>query len=380
MIDSVVHRRSALEAFACPWRYHEIVMRGVQDDSPEAQRGQCLHAAARIYTHALAAQSLRQDADLAEEALRAAIAETLPPAGQVDDIVEVWQFWAERFELDLDAFLLAEERQIRGRRSWTPDVIYAYGDVLDVRDLKSFHIGLTQEYARTLMQTRFYIAEAAKIWPGFRVYRMTYEFMRLGWSVSVDFEADQVEALDRIVHLVELASDAARKTGAFPAKPGPHCDFCRLTCPLEEELRATGRLDRPFRLTTEAEAHRAAEEYLVLERALEQRKESLAVWVATMGELDVQGALFHYRIEEEGRYPALEVFRTLGLPIPTGGLGDDVTLSKSAIRRYLTNRRFQPFRAALERLAVVTKRSVFAVRVPGRTRRPERGQAAQGDV
>lgn len=372
----VIHRRSALEAFACPHRYHEIVVRGVPDDSPEAQRGQCVHAAARLYVHALAATKTPQDADTARWALDEAIRETLPPAHQIDDIRDVWQRWAERFELDVDAFLLAEVKQIRGRRTWTPDVIYARPGMLEIADLKTFFIGLTPAHARTLMQTRFYVAEAAKIWPGFDVYRMTYDFMRLGWSVSVDFRASEIDELDDIVRQVELAADAARQAGVYPAKPGPHCDFCRLACPLEAELRASGRLMAPLRMTTEAEAVRAAEEYLVLARAAELRRDALAVWVATMGDLDIAGTRFHYKTQETERYPAAGVYRALGVPVPEDAAGSDLTLSKTAVGRYLRNRRWAHAREAIARLAEVTTRSVFAVTVPGRTRRPAESEDA----
>src|SRR5436190_23706285 len=107
----VVHRRSALEAFACPRRYKALYVDGVPDASDPARRGSSFHAAAHRYIAALVRTKQESDFELARAALREGLAESITPAHLVAEVTDLFWRWVEKFELDLDAFLTVETRQ-----------------------------------------------------------------------------------------------------------------------------------------------------------------------------------------------------------------------------------------------------------------------------
>lgn len=347
-------RRSDAETFeGCPYRYDQVVNHGLEDQGDEAKRGVAFHVVAYAYIKLLAAAGLESDWELADQALTAGLAATHTPTHLVADVSALWQRHAERFELDLDAYFEAEARQQTRRFRFTPDLVYVRPHELEIVDWKTYYKGLTEAQARREFQVIFYLLQALELWPGFDVYRFTFVFVRLGWSVSVAFTPREIEAFRPRVDGVVQAIDRAAETGEYPAVPGAHCSFCRLHCPIADNPRLL-----PIRITDQAQAAKVAGEILVLERRLKLLRKALSGYCALDGEIVQGGMSFAHAGSVSTRYPAERALALLKrFKIPT----DLATLSKAGLGVTL------PARVAeeLEGLAVAQHRSRFVARKAG---------------
>src|SRR5262249_25634976 len=152
-----VHRRSALEAFACPRRYRALYIDGVPDQSDPARRGSAFHAAAHCYIDTLRARKQTSDLELAQAALNRGLAETITPPHLAHEVSDLFWRWAESFELDLDALLTVEGRQTDDEGyTWQPDLVYAFDDVLEIRDWKTHFQIFSESQASQEFQAQFY--------------------------------------------------------------------------------------------------------------------------------------------------------------------------------------------------------------------------------
>ena len=128
---SALIRRSALEAAACLYNYFQRYVLGVPDQSPASMRGIAFHAPAfgsertEGYVPKLAKARLVSDHELAVQALREALPAEQIPAYLLPEVEDLFWGWTERFELDLDAYLLAEQTQQVAGFTWRPDLVYA---------------------------------------------------------------------------------------------------------------------------------------------------------------------------------------------------------------------------------------------------------------
>lgn len=334
MSNALAHRQSAIAAASCLKRYHAIYELGMEDDSDESRRGSAFHRIAlEEYVPALVAANTPRDAGLLERAFRAGIVAAQCPPHLVDEVEDLVFAWGADFELDLHAFLLAEERQASGGVSWKPDLTFAYastpeGSKLRVRDLKTWYALLSEDAVRALFQGQFYIWQAMQIWPGFDVYEFEMEFVRYRARVAVQYTADDLARLERKVKATIATIDDARARDAWPAQPGEHCGYCRLKCDVVDDDRC---LDR--RILTAEEAAIVAGRRLVLERLLAMDTAALKAWSTTEGPVVINGLEFAHRKTERVRYYAPAVIGLLNqhdVPIPP-----DLTISKSALRPIL---------------------------------------------
>lgn len=358
MATAPVLRRSALEAFACPYRYKAIHLDGVRDTSDEAIRGQAFHAAAHRYIQELWRTKQREDLHLAEEAFERGMLDVRTPAHLLPEVGDLfWQRWAPDFELDLDAYLSAEQRQIDALGySWTPDLVYAHGDVLEVPDWKTYWIGFTAEQAQQEFQARFYAASARRLFPGFSTYRITFHFVRWGFSVSADFDAAALDLIDTEVDITRKNIEQAIARDEFPAVPGQHCGYCRLRCPLVESMAL-----ELVQLTSPAAAAQVAGEILVLQQALNARKGALNAWCAGEGPVVVGGMEFSHRATATTQFPIDKVLEVL----QDQGITPTFRVSKSTLRSYLETKKYAHVRPHLEPLAITTPSTEFRARKRG---------------
>lgn len=354
----VEHRRSAFDAFNCPRRYKALYIDGVPDESDAARRGSAFHAAAARYIGALRRVGRSEDYELAAAALRDGIAESVTPAHLVTEVESIFWRWAETFELDLQALLVVEERQRDADGfTWTPDLVYAHDDLIELRDWKTHWKPFTEDQAHKELQAQWYVWQASKLWPGFQRYRIVFVFVR--WGVEVSAEFDQAD-IDQIEARIDAIAGAIREAAArdeWPAIPGQQCSYCSLSCPVADHP------DRvPLRFVTRADAERAGALKLALDRAATQVDQALRVWCDAHGPLLVGGMEIGFRPSEKVTFPAaaaVDVLRAHEIP------ADDVTLSKSALRRYLTTKKFAYVREALEALACVKPGSRFGAKKAG---------------
>lgn len=346
-------RRSAVEtADACLYRYRELYERGFLDEGDPARRGSAWHAAAAIYIELLFRRRASSDPALAAAALAEAFNVSGAPAYLYTEVAALFWTWAERFELDLDRFLLSEERQTDGGFDWRPDLVYA-GDALDVHDFKTHWQVWTEAEARATLQARWYAWRASQAWPGFDRYRVTFEFVRYGVAVPVEFTPAELETIALQVEASVGRIRRARELDAWPATPGTHCGFCRLECPIVDEARRA-----PVRVRSADEAQRLAGELLALRQAAQARREALEAFAATDGAVSVNGVTWAHRPTEDFEFPIAEVLRVL----EAYGETPAFTVSRSTLAKYLDTRKREHLRGPLLAVARRTVRTTFTAK------------------
>jgi hypothetical protein len=358
MSNALVLRRSALESFSCPFRYRQIYVDGVPDDSDEAIRGRAFHAAARRYIHALWQTRQREDLQLAEQAFAEGMVEERTPAHLLPEVGDLfWQRWAPDFELDLDAYLSAEEQQVDSLGyTWTPDLLYAYDDLLEIPDFKTYWIGFSDAQARHELQGRFYAASARRLYPGFAKYRIRFDFVRWGFSASATFDTADLDQVDAELAITRQQIERAHAENAWPAVPGQHCGFCRLECPVVNDARLA-----PVRISSAEDAQRIAGQLLVLQQAATARRKALEAWCAGEGPVTIGGREWAHRPSAVTTFPIAAVMQIL----IDQGVTPTFSVSKSALRTYLTTKRFAHVRPDLEALATITHGTKFTAKKVG---------------
>lgn len=319
-------RRSALEAFdGCPFRYNAIYNLGAEDKGDEANRGIAFHEIAFRYIDRLAKARTPMDAEELSLAISEGIALSNCPTAQLDEVNELAQRWGQTFELDLGAYLTAEERQESARFTWIPDLVYVRPSHVEILDWKTFYKGFTEAQALREFQARFYLVQALEIWPGFLTYWFTFVFVRLGYRVTIKVTPEEIEAWKPQVEGILAGLEAAERSGNWPAVPGSHCGLCRLTCPIVDN---PARL--PVRLVSVAERDTAAGEILTLEQRMKALKKALGAYVTKEGPFVLNGQLFQQAQTESVTYPAPA---TLTILAKAGADVDAITLSKTAVAK-----------------------------------------------
>lgn len=299
----VVRRRSAIEAFGCPFRYQRIYQDGVDDTGDEALRGRAFHLVGLVYVLMLVAAGERSDHEIAQKAFAEGMRQIDIPDHLRDDVRRLFVGWTERFELDTGAFLAAEELVSQGARQFQADLVYARPGELEIVDWKSYFKGLTDAQARKELQPKWYLVEAKRTWPGFARYRFTYDFVRLGFQVSIVFTADEVDALEPEVQSAIDQVERAEASGEFPALPGSHCGLCKLVCPVVDDALASGDTVAA-RVVDAAQARAVAGQILAMERRLKLLRKALGSYCSLEGPVVVGGQEFAHTAGLTVRYPA----------------------------------------------------------------------------
>src|SRR4030095_12974586 len=198
-------RRSAIEAAGnCLYPYKRIWVDGIDDMSGYAIRGIAFQACAHRYSLRLVERGLGQDQEEAEAAFLEGIASVgRLPGRLVAEVRQLFDRWAENFELELPWFLAAEERQERSDQAFTPDLVYGRPDCLEIVDFKTFFVAPTLEQAKADFQAMWYMRTAVSECPSFPEYRFTFEFVVLGMSISIAFRPEMVTTLTRQVAAVQ---------------------------------------------------------------------------------------------------------------------------------------------------------------------------------
>jgi hypothetical protein len=295
------HRRSSAETFGCPKRYRAIVIDGLDDTGDEATRGRFFHVAVKLYVLRLAAERLTSDRDEARTAFVDAAKFSPLPDHLFEQCERLFLRWAEGFELDLDAYFSAEQQLDSDDREFRPDLVYCHPGVLEVIDWKTYYKGLTKEQAASELQLKWYLVEAKKRFPGFALYRFSFVFVRLHYTVSLDFTPEQVDEFELQIEARIAAIDKAKDAKEFPPLPGSHCGLCRLVCDAADD-----RALMPKRYQSIDAALTAYGRWLVLERELKAIKAALRAFVQLEGPMVLNGQLLTYKDTESKRYPAQE--------------------------------------------------------------------------
>lgn len=349
--------RSALEAFACPLYFKTRYVDGLEDHSPPALRGSAFHNVIRRYIELLVEYQCSSDLDLAKRAFEEGIAESMVSMAIVDEVDRLFWRIAEGWELDVESVLLVETRPDDEYR-WQPDLVRVYEsiDTLEITDFKSHFQILAEHVARDSFQAKFYSARARRIWPGFARYRFVFWFVRWNVLVAVEFTQADIDRHEEHVRLTELGIAQALASNTWPAVPGETCGFCRIECPVAADARV-----HPIRVTTPHEAQRALGEYLALQNAADARRKALSDWCKFEGGVALNGLEIAHRPAAETSFPADRVFEVF----QQHGLTPTFSISKSALKPWLTTRRFKHVATDLEALRVEKASTAFRVKKVG---------------
>ena len=346
-------RRSALEAVDCPARYKAIYEDGVGGDSDPAIRGRAFHDVAKVYIRRLADLKRPSDHEELERAFDTVIALTKLPPHLVAEVKTLTQRWGEGFELDLDAYVLAEETQVvhEAAAEWTPDLVYAHADELEQKDWKTYWVGMTEAQVKEQFQAQVYVWLASKVWPGFPRYRFTFSFPRLGSEASAVWEPWEVDQVEAAVTSRIAIIDQSRQAGDWPAIPGPHCSFCHLKCPKMDHVALEVQ-----RVQDAHVAQDVAAELVILEKAVKARKDALRGWCQTAGPVNVNGVAFGFKPGVTRQFPVQAVIDVLAaheISSPT------FMVSASALSTYLKTKAYAHLRDDLQAVAEVQPTQSF---------------------
>lgn len=353
----VVHRRSALEAFACPRRYKALYIDQVPDASDPARRGSAFHAAAHRYIAALVRTKQSADFELARVALLEGMASEITPAHLVAEVTDLFWRWAEKFELDRDAFLTVETRQTDDEGyTWQPDLVYAFDEVLEIRDWKTNFQIFTETRAAEEFQALWYCWQARKLWPGFQRYRIVFVFVRYGVEVAAEFDLASIDQFEAQVEAVVASIRRAAETDMWPAVPGSSCSYCSLRCEVADHPERV-----PVRLVSQEQAQRALQVKLAMASTLRTIDSALSAWCAANGPLTVNGMEIAHRPTARLEFPAAGVFKVLS--------DNDITpkfaIGATALKSYLTAKKYAHVRDDIAALALARLGNRFSVKRAG---------------
>ncbi len=346
--DLKIYRRSELEAIrpaadveGCLHRYRAIWIDGVDDTTDLALVGIGFHAVQHAYILRLVEQQIPQDAEEANAAFVEGIAASQTPARLIPEIRKIWDFHVPHFELPLDRFVAAEERQTSGNVGWTPDLVLAHPDrnELEVVDFKSGWAPIpTEDDLRTNFQARVYSRYAQIQWPNFHRYAFTINAVRFGKRATVVFAPTELDSVDLELQASIAVIEEAKRTNHWPATAGPSCHFCTLACPIADQA-----LTVPKRLLP-AQRQTVASWVVAAEQILKEVKKVLKADCVANGPILVNGVEFANRPVVGRSYPAKPVVQALGTVAAVGGLDEcGLGFSASVLKPF-----FKQFGKALE--------------------------------
>lgn len=342
MAELRVYRRSELEAISptpdsegCLHRYKSIWIDGVDDTSDVALVGIAFAAIKHAYIVSLIDNKITADAGLAEQAFEYGIAKTKTPSRLIPEVLQLWVFHAETFELNNEKFVAAEERGAVGDVGFTPDHVQAHPErnALEVIDDKSgWHPPMTEAQLKALFQARVYSRYARDRWPNFSTYEFTLHAVRFKRSVTVSFTNEELDRVELEVRAAIGAIEEAKRTGYYPATPGPSCHFCELECPV-----ANQDLAMPKRILNPEFAITLAKWVTVAEKQVQLGKKLLKGYVVAHGPLMANGLEWNNRPSEAKSYPIDVLIDVLTMRGGMGAFEDarnaGLTVSHSALSK-----------------------------------------------
>lgn len=333
-----IYRRSELEAVSagCLYRYKKIWVDQVDDTSDLALVGIGMHKVKYRYILKLIDSGMQADSDLAREAFVEGIAAAMTPSRLIPEMRQLWDWHSEHFELQIDSFVTAEERQESGMVSWSPDQVHAHTDrnELEIIDDKwGWAPPLTEDDLFNLFQARVYAYYAMQRWPNFAAYRFTISACRFNKFVSVVFKYQDLDNVGREMAAHIATIERAETEDHWPAVAGPACRFCELQCPLVDEPVIV-----PKRFLEHAQATQVAGWILAGEQVIRNAKKALKGYVAGHGPVSVNGVVWDNRPITSKSYPVAAVVKALERINAVGGLdpmesGPSLTISHSALAK-----------------------------------------------
>jgi hypothetical protein len=216
---------------------------------------------------------------------------------------------------------------------FTPDLVLAHpeSNTLEIVDDKTFFVALTEAQAQASFQGRFYTRYGMERWPGFANYRFTFNFVRLGRQVSVDYSPTDLSNLEREVNAAVAKIEKAEADDYWPATAGPSCTYCELKCPIADEPAIV-----PKRFSLPEQAVAVANWVLATSQRVKVAKKALKAYTAANGGIDLQGVTFDNWPVQQRKYPIAAVLETLRQRNLMGAFdGEEFTLSYSGLSKLI---------------------------------------------
>jgi hypothetical protein len=334
---------SKLLNFSCPQRYEKLHILNLADTSDPARRGSTVHRANEVYLAALVKRGAVSDFEVADAALQQAIVDETCPAHLVPDCEYLWRNHVETFELDVNAYLEAETRKVVGPFSFKPDYVYAKPGALEIHDLKTLYVSLTEEGAKRDFQARMYAYLARETWPHFPLYRFVFHFIRLRQVIAVDFTPDDLDKVGRQLEAHAAGIREAIATDTWPAAPGQQCAYCNFACAAVDDANRM-----PARILSQQDAEQMASDLIVLRQHVAAKLRVLQEYCGLNGAVSAAEHEWAHRPAETLSFP---VEQTVDVLKQYGADMTKVSIGKTALKSFLTSRKWANLAPLLEALA-----------------------------
>lgn len=313
---------SRLETWTCPYRYQQLIVRGVKEpDTAALEQGRAVHDVAANYVRHLVAAKLQTDhaqLDAIAGNVWAGRSAVLSEEHRPDFAGLVRELRGLVIEPEL---VLGTERQIAFADDWSSVEWYsqsaAWRSIFDLVETPEGRLRITDwttaavsgaHGARKDLQLRFYGLMAWRAYSNPEVEIVLWS-LRTGSRVVVELaEEDHHKTERRIRDERERIRKQLEIRGDWPAIPGGQCGFCRLACPEVDRALSRGV---PLRLETAEQAALAHQTFIVLDRQLSGLREALKSYVGVHGAIESSGRAATFRTQLGHDYDTPAVYDAL---------------------------------------------------------------------
>lgn len=344
MSETAITKRTAIsnhriQLFRCPHLFYQMVFRKFKElKNQAAEKGTWAHTFLEKYVRHLLDTGENQDTVYGESLFNELwISRPMPPEFKQELFdITVGYINAARFDIqkvvdpEISVNLDWELNQLDStfdESVWLRakiDLLSFYGENNEhaiVDDYKSSWRMVSESELREDTQALIYAWLVFQICKSVETVKVRFRWIRFKRSTETLFskcDVDHIEGLLRdLSNQIEYrASLNETPEKAWPPVPGDVCTFCPVQCPIAQKLADTDQI-----VTSFEQATRLAQEYIVLDKAYDQRKKLLKIWIDENGPINVGGKAIGYVAEVRKTYDGKTIVDTLmGLGLDVEGI------------------------------------------------------------
>lgn len=279
-------RQSNLETARCLFRFQKIEILGLrkilEPDSEASERGNQIHAMAKLYVDYLVASKQEMDHTYAQR--------IVDEGNWNRDAINIFLRWVKDKSFD-PAIIFATEYKVRLNWDLEPcsqedavfsgdiDMLEVFGPHAKILDLKSHWAA----FEPTTIQAILYAWFIFQLMPHITHVTFTLDFVRWGILKSREFTREQLPELDRYVSNQVQRLVRAYETDLWPAAVNAGCVYCRLECPLVAAGLSRNAIGQ---ISSDEQAQEIAREMFALRHAYQQKHAALKGWATMNGAVD----------------------------------------------------------------------------------------------
>lgn len=177
------------------------------------------------------------------------------------------------------------------------DLTEIEGTTVYLTDWKTGYVALSKEEAKADKQLRRYAWLVSLHLPGVTKFVLRLEYLRLGFSVPVEFELEELETVRAEIEAEWLDAQRRVRENDWPAQPSKNCTYCKLRCPLE------GTAAEPERIQSIEDAIALGERIAQHEQFVDRANFFLEQFTREHGEVAAGGRHFGFRASSSKEYP-----------------------------------------------------------------------------